>query len=325
MHNDFDYGQNTDGQDEFPMRTGSGLLIGFSGRSGLDIDSLSPVFIRPLKSSHVENTTYPNLGDEEGLELKSLKQANFSATGDKLTYKFENSEESDFTSSWNFELSTSLGIETTFSAGIPGIESIGLTASWSLDAKTNRGSSETTKSTLTFSLEGEVSGHDTKSCTAEFWKGDITTDWTGTMVITTETDKVYSFPVGGRWHRVDASEVKASCRLLSSETITSAASTRMSSTLPSTPLSSTLPTTTVLNTGASCVSAVAAPTPTQPGVSCQCTQFYKVRQGDTCASVAAGAGLGLDQFDALNPEVGVDCQLLFLDYYVCVGAAGYYF
>ncbi|KAK3686159.1 Jacalin-like lectin domain-containing protein [Podospora appendiculata] len=43
----YDVGKkNTDGQEEFHMDVGSGVLLGFIGRSGLDIDKLSPVFLR---------------------------------------------------------------------------------------------------------------------------------------------------------------------------------------------------------------------------------------------------------------------------------------
>lgn len=39
-----------------------------------------------------------------------------------------------------------------------------------------------------------------------------------------------------------------------------------------------------------------------------CRKQYLAGPGDTCASVMAGAGIGIDQFYAWNPAVGATCQ-----------------
>ncbi|KAL4745604.1 hypothetical protein BDW72DRAFT_208065 [Aspergillus terricola var. indicus] len=55
--------------------------------------------------------------------------------------------------------------------------------------------------------------------------------------------------------------------------------------------------------------------PTQTGVASNCDAFYIVKANDTCASI-------VDSFSHWNPYVsdGSDCQHLWLDTYVCVGA-----
>lgn len=51
-----------------------------------------------------------------------------------------------------------------------------------------------------------------------------------------------------------------------------------------------------------------------------CTVWHYTVSGDTaCYDIAQNVGIPLDAFYAWNTEVGDDCIILFLDYYVCVG------
>ncbi|KAF2228098.1 hypothetical protein BDZ85DRAFT_301033 [Elsinoe ampelina] len=62
-----------------------------------------------------------------------------------------------------------------------------------------------------------------------------------------------------------------------------------------------------------------APTgPTQTGIVRDCTRFYTVVEGDTCANVYSRFGLTFEQFYAWNPAVDARCESLWLGYAYCV-------
>ncbi|KAJ5986039.1 hypothetical protein N7451_010404 [Penicillium sp. IBT 35674x] len=53
-----------------------------------------------------------------------------------------------------------------------------------------------------------------------------------------------------------------------------------------------------------------------------CNSFYMVVSGDTCASIAAAAGISQADFYDWNSGVGSGCSSLWLGYYVCTGVIG---
>ncbi|KAL2834838.1 hypothetical protein BJY01DRAFT_252812 [Aspergillus pseudoustus] len=79
-------------------------------------------------------------------------------------------------------------------------------------------------------------------------------------------------------------------------------------------------TTTIASSTTTTGSSITTPTPIEPGMVDNCTAFHLVVSGDTCADIAADAGISLSDFVSWNPGVGSDCSGLWLDYYVCVGA-----
>ncbi|KAL6230022.1 hypothetical protein BDW75DRAFT_234733 [Aspergillus navahoensis] len=85
----------------------------------------------------------------------------------------------------------------------------------------------------------------------------------------------------------------------------------------------TTTTTTSSSTNASTTttgSSITTPTPIEPGMVDGCTAFHLVVSGDTCADIAADAGISLTDFVSWNPGVGSDCSGLWLGYYVCIAA-----
>jgi len=85
--------------------------------------------------------------------------------------------------------------------------------------------------------------------------------------------------------------------------------------------SSTAITTTTSSTTSS-GNGVATPTPTQPDMTTSCNSFRLVKSGDQCGTIAASAGISLDDFYAWNPSVGTTCATLLADDYVCIGVLG---
>jgi LysM repeat protein len=64
---------------------------------------------------------------------------------------------------------------------------------------------------------------------------------------------------------------------------------------------------------------IATPVPIQTGMTNNCRRFYFVRSGDTCASVARGAGISEATFYSWNTGVGSSCSALWLDTWYCIG------
>ncbi|CAH0045717.1 unnamed protein product [Clonostachys solani] len=63
-----------------------------------------------------------------------------------------------------------------------------------------------------------------------------------------------------------------------------------------------------------------APSPTQPGTISSCVKYHFVKADDgACDGIIAMYGLNRDDFFKWNTQVGEYCELLWLDYYVCVG------
>ncbi|KAF7183838.1 hypothetical protein CNMCM7691_004260 [Aspergillus felis] len=63
------------------------------------------------------------------------------------------------------------------------------------------------------------------------------------------------------------------------------------------------------------------PSPTMPSTDPNCTKYYYVVSGDTCAGIEAANGITATEFDTWNPYIGSDCSNLWLNYYVCVAAS----
>ncbi|PYI02372.1 hypothetical protein BO78DRAFT_400578 [Aspergillus sclerotiicarbonarius CBS 121057] len=76
----------------------------------------------------------------------------------------------------------------------------------------------------------------------------------------------------------------------------------------------TLPTTTT-----SAGNGITTPTPYEPGMVSDCTTFYFVRSGDTCAGIASSQDITVGDLEQWNPKVGSGCTDLWLNEYICVG------
>ncbi|KAL4742975.1 hypothetical protein BDV11DRAFT_166643 [Aspergillus similis] len=65
---------------------------------------------------------------------------------------------------------------------------------------------------------------------------------------------------------------------------------------------------------------ITTPSPLMPSTVADCTEFYYVIPGDSCASIQEAYGLTAAEFNEFNPGMGSDCTNLWLDTYICVAA-----
>ena len=68
---------------------------------------------------------------------------------------------------------------------------------------------------------------------------------------------------------------------------------------------------------------IATPTNIQPGMVNNCDDFYLVKSGDSCVSIAAAKGITVAQFSTWNSKVGSTCTGLWADTYACVSIVGH--
>ncbi|KAK4223792.1 hypothetical protein QBC38DRAFT_516188 [Podospora fimiseda] len=209
-------------QTEFPMDVGSGILVGFSGQSGEDIDHVAPVFLKTLKKERrLEELKLEEFDlTKEGLKLESLDEGEFQfpADGGK-EHKATFGDTVEKTVSLGFESSLaetfSLGI--TIGGGVPEIVSAEFSAGWEItDTKTEK-QEFSKKEGLTWNLEVELKGpEDACKCTASVFMGTLDLAYTAVLVIDTVEGGKFRIPTSGRMKQVSASKVVTSCKLLSS-------------------------------------------------------------------------------------------------------------
>jgi hypothetical protein len=156
--NEFSYGQDTSGQDEFAMEIGSGILIGFAGNEGFDIDKLGPIFLKPLKDIRVENVKYPKIKSNQGLSMQTLKQSEATWNGEPYKFTFRGAEERMSTTTWNFKFATSLAVGIKVMAGIPLLGEAGIETTWTTGIERENGRSESKKTTLSWETVHEIKG-----------------------------------------------------------------------------------------------------------------------------------------------------------------------
>lgn len=70
------------------------------------------------------------------------------------------------------------------------------------------------------------------------------------------------------------------------------------------------------------VAALSTSPDVQTSVVSDCNILYLVKATDSCSSIASQNGISLATFYTWNPAVGSSCNMLFPDYYVCVGITG---
>ena len=68
---------------------------------------------------------------------------------------------------------------------------------------------------------------------------------------------------------------------------------------------------------------IATPTPTQKGMVFNCDAFYKVKSGDTCATIATKNGVTVAQLAKWNDVGGTACPGLWANSYICVSIIGH--
>ncbi|KAL2255157.1 hypothetical protein VTK26DRAFT_3982 [Humicola hyalothermophila] len=211
----FSFGLDEDAAStDVPMRVGSGVLVGFEGRAGLDLDQLAPVFLKKIDRSEIENVEVEPFDPSSGLRLVTLDADHAVWNGTAYTYHFSGSTTSSSSTSWSSSFSQDLGVTTKFVANwVPQIVSTEMSASWGFGASQSTSMSESSSKTLSWAVDRDMKGpEDEAICEAQVWEGRLDLRWEGVHTLTTRDGYTSSFLTRGTVKRVAVGKVTHVCR-----------------------------------------------------------------------------------------------------------------
>lgn len=194
------------------VNVGSGVLVGFQGRAGDDLDYLAPIFLKSLSSSTVTDIVFEKTGDDEGLRLVTLREGSAVYNGTDYSWTFSGNEARDATTAFTSSMTNTLGATTTFSANIPRIAMTGVQGSWTGAAASTHEQSSTHSAQLSWSTTIDLNKDvPAVSCSAMVWEGRLNIGWTGTQTVVADGEAV-SFPTSGTLTHVAYGKVETVCR-----------------------------------------------------------------------------------------------------------------
>ncbi|KAH7018445.1 uncharacterized protein B0I36DRAFT_435753 [Microdochium trichocladiopsis] len=220
----FDFGQNTDGQSEFPIEVGSGILIGLEGRAAKEIDNMAAVFLRPMVKVFYDDVVYKDFDARAGLEVKSLDEQVAKFDGVNVTHTFKSERVFDSTRSFSKTFSSTLGFGAKYVTGVPEVAQVELSTQWSMTAASEHTETERFQRNIGWSVTVPLdSPEDSSLCTAKISEGKLDLEWTGTLnLIVDAGDGVegrhWRGPARGRMTNIDSSRTEAVCKKLSETT-----------------------------------------------------------------------------------------------------------
>lgn len=195
------------------VSVGSGILVGFQGSAGDDLDFLAPIFLKTMSSSTVSDIVFEKFGDTDGLKLVTLREGSAVFNGTDYSWTFSGSESRDSSTSFSSGTSASFGASTTFALEAPAIiAKAGISASWTFGTTSSfdrhSGKSRSLSWSTTVALSKDVPA---VSCSALVWEGRLDVAWTGTQTIVAD-GRAVSFPTSGTLRHVDYGKVETVCR-----------------------------------------------------------------------------------------------------------------
>ena len=194
-----DAGKDTTGQDTFAIDVGSGFLAGFSGKEGADIDTLSFINLKPVRSVEVSNVVYREPFSPNSINPTVLNRVVY---GDERSttpanWIFSNSvvrsNSTKFIATSSFEFSANISV----SAGIPLIAEVSAGYSWSVGYSRSREYEETTAVDLTWSLGGVLAPGEVITAIATCQYGNANFPYTATVNILVNTGERLSYRESG--------------------------------------------------------------------------------------------------------------------------------
>ncbi|KAF8848818.1 hypothetical protein BDZ45DRAFT_732682 [Acephala macrosclerotiorum] len=111
---------------------------GFAGRAGVDVDFVSPVFLKPLARAYISNAKYPtlDLSDTSFLRIETLDIGEEYWDGSNADFNFEGISQ---TTTWNQKLTLEFSVEVEFKGGVPFVVETGLKLPLKVGRQMDRG------------------------------------------------------------------------------------------------------------------------------------------------------------------------------------------
>ncbi|KAL0936193.1 uncharacterized protein CTRU02_208408 [Colletotrichum truncatum] len=213
----FTAGGKAPDESEWKMDVASGLLLGFRGRCGTNIDSLQPVFLKRVVKQYIDQVSYPELelSNTGFLQAQYVDRARAQWEGGSGLCKVSGTGSKTITQTWNNKVSVVTGIELTFKAGIPLIAEGGITTSLEIGYEQDWGRSTTETKDIKWEFEKEMEGPDDDfEIVAYFKTGTQDLAYKGKYNVVTDDDKKFTFDTSGTLKQVLLSLVEYKIRRL---------------------------------------------------------------------------------------------------------------
>ena len=206
-----DWGQNTGGQGGTQTNIGSGILIGFVGAAGNEIDRLAGVFIQPVQRLFIDNISYPSFdfNNPSTLSLQTLQTLEGLYSGQPYTFRFNGSKAMATATDWSTSITGEVALETSFVAGVPIITESGIKLGFKLGGSRSWSGSNADTITMQWGTEHVINGpNDAVKCTAVVYEGDNQDiAWVGKYNLLLPDGTRVDFPVSGTLKQVSFSQV----------------------------------------------------------------------------------------------------------------------
>jgi hypothetical protein len=146
-------------QQVYKMDVGSGILIGFMGASGTEIDRIAPIFLKPVKQMYIDKVEYPtlDLNKTDFLQIQSLARGKAQYNGASYKYTLTGQEEVSTATTWNQKFTMELGTEIMWKANVI-FASEEVKLSLKLGGQFDRGGSTTKSRLLRWNFEKQING-----------------------------------------------------------------------------------------------------------------------------------------------------------------------
>jgi len=196
------------------VSVGSGILVGFQGRAGDDLDFLAPVFLRTVSDSTVSDIRFEKANTDDGLRLVTLREGSAVYNGSDYSWTFSGSESRTSSTSFSGGFTSSLSASTTFQAKIPSFFEGSIGSSMSAGTSDSHSQSSGDAVQLSWSTTVALSSDvPSVSCSALVWEGHLNVRWSGIQTVSAGGASV-SFPVSGSLRHVAYGKVETVCRPL---------------------------------------------------------------------------------------------------------------
>ncbi|KAL2071200.1 hypothetical protein VTL71DRAFT_12435 [Oculimacula yallundae] len=188
----------------YRMDVGSGILIGFKGASGGEIDSLAPIFLKPLKKLSISKVEYPKLDLEntDFMEMQTLDKATARYNGVPWTFSLDKTRSVILTTTWNQKFTVELGTEIVFEQNLL-VADFQEKLSLKIGGQLDRGGSEAKTELVTSKFTALIkSKEDEVEATVTYWSGTLDLDYTGVLNFVLQDGQTFSVPTEGSLSQV---------------------------------------------------------------------------------------------------------------------------
>ncbi len=212
-HRSWGYGmENTARLSSKVVSVGSGILVGFQGRAGDDLDFLAPLFLRTFSDSTVSDIRFEKANSDDGMRLVTLREGSAVYNGSDYSWTFSGSESRSTSTTFSGGFSNALSVKTTFKAKVPKFFVKGVDGGWSSGTSDSHSQSASDAVNLAWSTTVAVSSDvPSVSCSALVWEGHLNVRWSGVQTVSVGGSSV-SFPASGTLRHVAYGKVETVCR-----------------------------------------------------------------------------------------------------------------